>query len=81
LERFVQVASVLLAFSRSPEWIAKTDSAGFIARIILSFEGGTHPDVSYYVAPDGAVKRPEIATMRENVSLQLNEIKEKIFWR
>jgi hypothetical protein len=31
--------------SRSPEWIAKTDSAGFIRRIILSFERSTHPNV------------------------------------
>jgi len=46
--------------SRSPEWIAKPDSAGFIGRIILSFERGTQPTAAYYVAPDGAVTRPEI---------------------
>jgi len=46
--------------SRSPEWIAKPDSAGFVGRIILSFEGGTQPTAVYYVAPDGAVTRPEI---------------------
>ena len=46
--------------SRSPEWIAKPDSAGFIGRIILGFEQGTHPTVVYYVAPDGAVTRPGI---------------------
>jgi hypothetical protein len=46
--------------SRSPQWIAKTDSAGFIGRIILSFEQGTHPTVVYYVAPDGAATRPQI---------------------
>jgi hypothetical protein len=45
--------------SRSPEWIAKPDSAGFVGRIILSFEQGT-PTAVYYVAPDGAVTRPEI---------------------
>jgi hypothetical protein len=46
--------------SRSPEWIAKSDSAGFIGRIVLSFEGGTHATAVYYVAPDGAVTRPEV---------------------
>jgi hypothetical protein len=46
--------------SRSPEWIAKSDSAGFIGRIVLSFERGTQPTAVYYVAPDGAVTRPEI---------------------
>ncbi len=45
--------------SRSPEWIAKPDSAGFIGQIILSFESG-QPTSIYYVAPDGAVTRPEI---------------------
>jgi hypothetical protein len=50
----------LEATSRSPEWIVKTDSAGFIGRIILSFEGGTHPTVSYYVSPDGGVTRPQV---------------------
>jgi len=52
----------LKATSRSPEWIAKTDSAGFIGRLILSFEEDTHPTVSYYVAPDGAVTRPQVDT-------------------
>lgn len=46
--------------SQSPEWIAKSDSAGFIGRIILSFEPGTEPTAIYYVAPDGAVTRPQI---------------------
>jgi hypothetical protein len=46
--------------SRSPEWIAKPDSAGFIGRIILSFERDTRPTAVYYVGPDGAVTRPEI---------------------
>jgi hypothetical protein len=46
--------------SRSPEWIAKPDSAGFSGRIILSFEPGTQPTAVYYVAPDGAVTLPEI---------------------
>jgi hypothetical protein len=50
----------LEATSQSPEWIAKTDSAGFIGHIFLSFEGGTHPTVSYYVSPDGGVTRPQI---------------------
>jgi hypothetical protein len=45
--------------SRSPEWVAKTDSAGFVGRIVLSFEPGTRPTVVYYVAPDGTVTRPE----------------------
>ena len=52
------------ATSRSPEWNAKTDSAGFIGRIILSFEGGTYPTVSYYVSPDGDVTRPQIDSKR-----------------
>jgi hypothetical protein len=46
--------------SRSPEWIAKPDSAGFTGRIILSFERGTQPTAVYYVAPDGGVTRPQI---------------------
>lgn len=46
--------------SRSPEWIPKPDSAGFVGRIILSFERGSQPTAVYYVAPDGAVTRPEI---------------------
>ena len=46
--------------SQSPEWIAKPDSAGFVGRIVLSFEPGKHPTTVYYVAPDGAVTRPEI---------------------
>lgn len=46
--------------SRSPEWIEKQDSAGFVGRIVLTFEGGTHPAAVYYVAPDGAVTRPEM---------------------
>jgi hypothetical protein len=49
----------LEATSQSPEWIAKSDSAGFSGRIILSFEEGTQPTTVYYVAPDGAVTRPE----------------------
>jgi hypothetical protein len=47
------------ATSRSPEWIAKPDSAGFVGCLILSFEAGA-PSVAYYVASDGAVTRPEI---------------------
>ena len=46
--------------SRSPEWIEKQDSAGFVGRIVLTFEDGTHPTAVYYVAPDGAVTRPEM---------------------
>ena len=46
--------------SRSPEWIAKTDSAGFIGKVVLTFERGTQSTVVYYIAPDGAVTRPEI---------------------
>jgi hypothetical protein len=45
--------------SRSPEWIAKPDSAGFVGRIVLTFERGAEP-AAYYVAPDGAVTRPQI---------------------
>ena len=44
---------------RSPEWMAKTDSAGFIGQIVLTFEQATHPSVVYYVAPDGSVTRPQ----------------------
>lgn len=46
--------------ARSPEWIAKSDSAGFIGRIVLSFERGAEPVIVYYVAPDGAVTRPNV---------------------
>jgi hypothetical protein len=49
----------LEATSKSPEWIAKTDSAGFVGRIVLSFEQGTQPTVAYYVAPDGSITRPQ----------------------
>ncbi|MGA8154369.1 MAG: hypothetical protein WB952_25725 [Terriglobales bacterium] len=49
----------LEANSGSPEWIAKTDSAGFVGRLVLSFEQGAQPAVVYYVAPDGSVTRPE----------------------
>jgi hypothetical protein len=45
--------------SQSPQWIAKSDSAGFVGRIVLSFDGGAHQTVVYYVAPDGAVTRPQ----------------------
>jgi len=44
--------------SRSPEWVEKTDSAGFVGRVILSFERGVPRRIVYYVAPDGAVTRP-----------------------
>jgi len=63
----VLVDSCLLdleATSRSPEWIAKPDSAGFVGRLVLSFEAGT-PSVAYYVAPDGAVTRPEIRASQQ----------------
>jgi hypothetical protein len=46
--------------SRSPEWIAKPDSAGFVGRIIVSFERDKPPTALYYVAPDGTVTRPEM---------------------
>ena len=49
----------LEAASQSPEWISKSDSAGFVGRIVLSFEHGTRPSVAYYIAPDGAVTRPQ----------------------
>lgn len=49
----------LEAASHSPAWIAKPDSAGFVGRIVLSFEQSTRPSVAYYIAPDGAVTRPE----------------------
>jgi hypothetical protein len=52
--------------SRSPEWIEKQDFAGFVGRIILSFEGGAHPPAVYYVASDGAVTRPEIRPKSAN---------------
>jgi hypothetical protein len=50
----------LEATSRSPEWIAKPDSAGFVGRIIVSFEREKPPTALYYVAPDGTVTRPEV---------------------
>lgn len=46
--------------SGSPEWIAKKDSTGFVGRLRLRFEGDTQPTAAYYVAPDGAVSRPDI---------------------
>lgn len=54
--------SLLVASSRSPEWIAETDSANFAGRIVMSFDGS--PSVSYYVARDGAVTRPEVEEHR-----------------
>ena len=50
----------LVPISRSPDWIVKPDSAGFIGRLILSYESVSQPRAIYYVAPDGAVTRPEI---------------------
>jgi len=44
----------------SPEWIAKKDSTGFVGQLRLRFEGDTQPTAAYYVAPDGAVTRPDI---------------------
>jgi len=49
----------LEAAPQSPTWIAKSDSAGFVGRIVLSFEQGTRPSIAYYIAPDGAVTRPQ----------------------
>ena len=49
----------LEAASQSPGWTAKSDSAGFVGRIVLSFEQGTRPSVAYYIATDGAVTRPQ----------------------
>ncbi|MCU1272653.1 MAG: hypothetical protein JWO48_84, partial [Bryobacterales bacterium] len=46
--------------ARSPEWVAKPDSAGFNGRIVLTFASATQPTAVYYVAPDGAVTRPQI---------------------
>ncbi len=46
----------------SPEWLAKPDSAGFAGRLILRFDTGPNRTVTYYVAPDGSVSRPEIVT-------------------
>jgi len=46
--------------TQSPEWVVKTDSAGFVGRIILRFERGAPRTVVYYVAPDGAVTRPQV---------------------
>jgi hypothetical protein len=45
--------------SRSPEWIAKPDSAGFIGKLVVTFESDT-PAETYWLAPDGSVTRPEI---------------------
>ena len=49
--------------SRSPEWIAKPDSAGFIGRLIVTFESET-PSETYWIAPDGSVTRPEIGAAK-----------------
>jgi hypothetical protein len=46
--------------AQSPEWVAKTDSAGFVGRITLRFERGMPRTVVYYVAPDGTVTRPQL---------------------
>lgn len=46
--------------SGSPEWLPKSDSAGFVGQIVLSFEHGKPPSAAYFVEPDGAVTRPEI---------------------
>jgi hypothetical protein len=59
----VLMESCLLDFEptpQSPEWMAKPDSAGFVGRIVLSFERGRQPTLVYYVAPDGTVTRPAI---------------------
>jgi hypothetical protein len=47
------------AAQRSPEWVPKPDSAGFVGHLVLRFESGTRPSAIYYVAPDGSVTRPE----------------------
>lgn len=52
--------------SRSPEWISKRDSAGFIGRIAISFEDGTSPSLTYWVAPDGSVTRPKIGKLKDS---------------
>lgn len=44
----------------SPEWVAKRDSAGFVGKLVLRFESGKQPSIVYYVAPDGAVTRPQV---------------------
>ena len=44
----------------SPEWVAKTDSAGDIGQLILRFERGTQVTTIYYVTADGSVTRPKI---------------------
>jgi hypothetical protein len=48
----------LVSSSQSPKWIATGDSAGFVGRIVIRFENGT--SVTYHVAPDGSVTRPEM---------------------
>jgi hypothetical protein len=58
----VLVESCLLdleAASTSPEWLAKTDRAGFAGQLTLRFEPATLPTTVYYVAPDGSVSRPQ----------------------
>jgi hypothetical protein len=42
----------------TPEWTAKRDSAGFIGKLTLRFDGGSQPTTVYYVSPDGEVSRP-----------------------
>ena len=49
--------------SRSPEWIPKQDSAGFVGRLKLTFEADSPSQpIDYYIAPDGDVTRPQSAS-------------------
>lgn len=50
----------LEADSKSPEWLAKPDSAGSAGQIVLRFESGTQPTTVYFVASDGSVTRPQL---------------------
>lgn len=50
--------------SRSPEWIAKRDSAGFIGKLVITYEPDTSPSLTYWVAPDGSVTRPAIGKLK-----------------
>lgn len=60
--------------SRSPEWIAKSDSAVFIGRIVLSFEHGTQPTAVYYVAPDGAVTPGDRSKLSETSLISVRQL-------
>lgn len=57
----VLVESCLLdleSTATSPEWFAKTDSAGFVGHLTVRFERGAPTTTVYFVESDGSVSRP-----------------------